>query len=133
MIKFRPHHFMCTLAFQGYGYSDDFIKNYKEIVGKIFDNPDIKIEIVGNLDSICGACPNKINIDKCNKQAKVLELDRKHMEVLEMQVGEILTWSEAAKKIKEKMSIEKFEYACKGCSWQQHGMCKSALLNHLAS
>lgn len=119
---------MCTLAFKGCGYSENFVKNYKEIVREIFDNPNIKIEVVSSLDSVCRACPNQTKLGKCNKQAKVLELDRKHMEILEIKIGEVLTWSEAVRKIRDNMSIEKFEYACKGCSWQSYGICRNTLM-----
>ncbi|WCR54229.1 MAG: hypothetical protein PG981_001251 [Wolbachia endosymbiont of Ctenocephalides orientis wCori] len=100
---------MCTLAFKGYDYSEIFVKNYKEIVGKIIDNPNIKIEVVSSLGSVYTVCPNQTELGKCNKQAKVLELDRKHMEILEIKIGEALTWSEAVRKIRDNMSIEKFE------------------------
>ncbi len=67
---------------------------------------------------------------KCTTQAKVLELDRRHMEILGIKIGEILTWSKAVKRIRKKMSLEKFDYACEECNWQPYGMCRSALLTH---
>ncbi len=121
---------MCTLAFQGYGYSQGFVENYKKIASKVISGPNTQIKVVDNLDSICSACPSQTKQGKCTKQAKVLELDRRHKEVLGIKIGEILTWSEAVKRIREKMSLEKFDYACKGCNWQPHGMCRSALLTH---
>ncbi|MCM1000941.1 MAG: DUF1284 domain-containing protein [Wolbachia endosymbiont of Melophagus ovinus] len=129
MIRFRPHHFMCTLAFRGYGYSQGFVKNYRKIANKVIANPNTQIKVIGNLDSICSACPNQTKKGECTTQAKVLELDRRHMEVLEIKIGETLTWNEAVKRIREKMSLEKFDYACEKCNWQPYGMCKSALLD----
>ncbi|MFV0989326.1 DUF1284 domain-containing protein, partial [Wolbachia endosymbiont of Nasonia giraulti] len=96
MIKFRPHHFMCTLAFRGYGYSQGFVENYRKIASEVVST---QIEVVGNLDSICSACPNQTKQGKCTEQAKVLELDRRHMEILGIKIGETLTWSEAVEKI----------------------------------
>ncbi len=61
MIRFRPHHFMCTLAFQGYGYSQSFVENYKKIASKVISDPNTKIEVVDNLDTICSVCPNQTN------------------------------------------------------------------------
>nr|WP_246168571.1 DUF1284 domain-containing protein [Wolbachia endosymbiont of Ctenocephalides felis wCfeT] len=115
------------MAFKGYGYSQDFVENYKKIASTIASDPSTQIEVIGSLDSICSACPNQTKQGKCSTQAKVLELDRRHMEVLEIKVGEVLTWNEATKKIRGEMSIEKFEYAYQGCSWQQYGICKNAL------
>ncbi|MDR2831346.1 MAG: DUF1284 domain-containing protein [Rickettsiales bacterium] len=119
---------MCTLAFQGYGYSQGFVKNYSKIANKVISDPNTRIKVVGNLDSICSACPNQTKQGECTTQAKVLELDRRHMEILGIKIRETLTWNEAVEKIREKISIEKFEYACQGCSWQPYGICKSALL-----
>ena len=31
MLSFRPHHFLCTLGFEGKGYSDAFTRNMAEI------------------------------------------------------------------------------------------------------
>ncbi|MDM8335712.1 DUF1284 domain-containing protein [Wolbachia pipientis] len=129
MIRFRPHHFMCTLAFQGYGYSQGFVKNYRKIANKVINDPNTRIKVVGNLDGICSACPNQTEQGKCTKQAKVLELDRRHMKVLGIKIGEILTWNEVVKKIRKKMSLKKFDYACKGCDWKQCGICMNALLD----
>ena len=44
---------MCTLAFQGYGYSQGFVENYKKIASKVISDPNTKIEVVDNLDTIC--------------------------------------------------------------------------------
>ncbi len=67
---------MCTLAFQGYGYSQSFVENYKKIASKVISDPNTKIEVVDNLDTICSVCPNQTKQGKCTTQAKVLELDR---------------------------------------------------------
>jgi hypothetical protein len=123
---------MCTLAFQGYGYSHGFVENYKKLASIVISDPNAQIEVADSLDSICSAYPNQTKKGKCTKQAKVLELDRRHKEVLGIKVGEILTWNEAViSRIREKMSLEKFDYACEGCNWQKYGMCRSALLNSL--
>ncbi|OCA06765.1 hypothetical protein wTpre_1110 [Wolbachia endosymbiont of Trichogramma pretiosum] len=121
---------MCTPAFQGYGYSRSFVENYKKIASKVISDPNTKIEVVDNLDNICSVCPNQTKQGKCTTQAKVLELDRRHMEILGIKIGEILTWSKAVKRIRKKMSLEKFDYACEECNWQPYGMCRSALLTH---
>jgi hypothetical protein len=62
---------MCTLAFQGYGYSHGFVENYKKIASKVISDPNAQIEVVDSLDSICSACPNQTKQGKCTKQAKV--------------------------------------------------------------
>lgn len=49
------------------------------------------------------------------------------MGVLEIKIGQILKWNEALQIIKEKRSLEKFEYACLECNWKPYGMCIDAL------
>jgi len=75
IIKFRPHHFLCTLGFQGHGYSLGFVKNYKKIVQRLISDENTLIEVVGNIDSICFACPNKVNGNLCTTQGKITKLD----------------------------------------------------------
>lgn len=53
---------MCALGLQGYGYSPNFVSNYKKIVTQ---TPSVSIQVVAGLDSICSACPNQ------TKQKKV--------------------------------------------------------------
>jgi len=118
IIKFRPHHFLCTLGFQGHGYSLGFVKNYKKIVQRLAFDENTLIEVVGNMDSICFACPNKINESLCTTQSKI---------TLGLKIGEILSWKEAKANIKKYMNIEKFEYSCDGCSWKEYGICQKAL------
>ena len=36
MLEFRPHHFLCTLGFEGKGYSDEFVRNYYRYADQAF-------------------------------------------------------------------------------------------------
>lgn len=58
-ITFRPHHFLCTLGFQGKGYSPSFVENYTRHVEALHDNEDVEIEVVEKGDTICSACPHQ--------------------------------------------------------------------------
>ncbi len=127
MLKFRAHHFMCTNGFQGIGYSSAFIKNYEKITNKLIKDPSTLIKVTNKLDDICGACPNQTKQKTCIEQNKISQLDQRHMEVLGICEGQVLSWNDALQIIKEKMSLEKFNYACAGCSWQSYGICENAL------
>jgi uncharacterized protein len=126
-IKFRPHHFMCTLGFRGKGYSADFVRNYKKIVQQLNNDDQTQIEVVEFMDSICAPCPNKIDEIICKSQDKISRLDAAHAAALSLKVGDVFTWSEAKERIKKHMSIEKFHIACQGCSWKEYGVCQKAL------
>mgnify|MGYP003549100712 CR=1 FL=1 len=52
-VRYRPHHFLCSLGFQGKGYSDGFTANMSAIVmGRLrADGGDeTVIEVMGALD-----------------------------------------------------------------------------------
>jgi hypothetical protein len=126
-IKFRPHHFMCTLGFRGKGYSLGFVRNYKKIAQQLNDNEETQIEVVQFMDSVCSACPNKIDEVVCKTQDKISKLDAAHASVLSLKEGDIFTWKQAKERIKKNMSIEKFHIACQGCSWKEYGVCQQSL------
>lgn len=126
IVKFRPHHFLCTLGFQGRGYSPEFIDNYKAIVEALQTNEELSIEVVPKEDSICGACPH-LEKGVCEQEEKIQALDVRHLTVLGLQVGDVLTWKQACALLKEKMTMEAFHQACSGCSWKSLGICEAAL------
>ena len=125
-ISFRPHHFLCTLGFQGMGYSPGFIQNYTNIVEALQENDELPIEVVAGLDSICAPCPHNGH-GVCKTEDKIQHLDTRHSQILEIMSGDVLTWKEAQERLKEKMSIPAFRTACEGCQWQAFGVCEAAL------
>ncbi|WP_461462616.1 DUF1284 domain-containing protein [Methanobrevibacter sp.] len=76
MIKLRGHHLLCIQGFQGYGYSDKFQENMKNIHKKIMSNEET-IQIVTSPDDICEFCPN-LNKGQCKdyiEDQKILKMD----------------------------------------------------------
>jgi hypothetical protein len=128
-LKFRPHHFLCTLGFSGKGYSPDFIRNYNKIVQVLRNDPEALIEVVQNGDDICEKCPNLLDDKQCVVQEKINSLDKAHLNALGINYGEILSWQSALNLIKEKMTIDNFHQACQGCEWKELGICQKALEN----
>jgi hypothetical protein len=126
-IKFRPHHFTCTLGFQGKGYSPTFIKNYAAICNELARSPDTLIEIVASSDDICQACPHIRKNTGCTDSTKVNQIDLRHIEVLGFKIGDTIKWSVARQLIKQKMTHLKFDYACDGCEWKDLGVCLEAI------
>ena len=126
-LQFRPHHFMCTLAFQGKGYSIPFVKNYQNIVKTLDADPNTSIEVISKLDAICKACPNQTEKQSCTKQAFIEKLDAAHAKTLDLKENQILTWNEAKEKIKKNMTLERFHVACEGCQWKAYGICEDSL------
>jgi hypothetical protein len=131
-IQFRPHHFLCTLCFQGKGYSPKFIRNYENIVKQLntSDGDELLIEVTEHTDSICAPCPHKREI-LCESQAKIERLDKAHAAALDIKAGDKLTWPQAKQRIAQQMTIEKFHQICEPCNWKSLGLCEGALTGFL--
>jgi hypothetical protein len=125
-LAFRPHHFLCTFGFQGKGYSPEFIENYKEVVKTLTLNENTSIQVVSQKDTICGPCPH-LRQAGCDKEKKIQELDKHHLQILGIKVSQTLTWHEAKERIKEHMTLRAFHQACRSCSWKSLGLCEQAL------
>jgi len=127
-FAFRPHHFLCSLGYEGLGYSPEFVENYDKIITRIRNDETTKLEVVSGLDAICKSCPSKeANINACVSEKKISELDHAHSKILGLRTGEILTWREAKNRIKHSFSIEDFHKACEPCEWKTLGICEKAL------
>jgi hypothetical protein len=129
-IEFRPHHFMCTLGFEGKGYSEDFVRNFGDIAARLRakdgSGDSLAITVVPGSDSICAPCPNRRGTG-CATEDKIHALDQGHAAVLGLRAGERLTWHEAKLRIAERMSFEDFDRVCAPCAWKPIGVCLAAL------
>lgn len=130
MLRFRPHHFLCTLGFQGHGYSEEFVRNYRELADSLRRDPEsgdhVRIEVVSSTDSICAPCPNRSG-SLCATEQKIRSLDDAHAAVLGISPGQVVSWGEAKRRIAERMTDEAFDRACAPCSWKSMGVCAAAL------
>lgn len=125
-IAFRPHHFLCTLGFEGKGYSPGFVKNYAKIAEALQENEELPIEVVEGMDSICAPCPHN-ETGRCVTEDKIQALDARHRHILEIVPGDILTWKEGKQRLRKRMTLKAFHQACKGCHWKPLGICEKAL------
>ena len=132
VIYLRPHHFLCTLSFQGKGYSEAFVQNYSSIVVQLNSNENTLIEVKKSLDNVCFPCPHKRNNNRCKYQKRVSNLDVKHLEILGFQYGQKFTWPEVKQHIKNRLTLADFHYACEGCSWKKLGICEDAISKFLS-
>jgi uncharacterized protein len=129
MIKFRPHHFLCALGFQGKGYSDAFIENFSRIMEHLngpYGDTHL-IEVVEEADSVCEPCPERRGT-LCTEQGKIARLDDEHRRVLDLKGGDRLSWGDAKERIASNIDIQTFEHICRECSWKDLGYCRTALI-----
>lgn len=128
-VRYRPHHFLCSLGFQGKGYSPDFTTNMTAIVmGRLrAEGGDATvIEVVGATDDICAPCPKRRGT-LCTNQPQIKVLDRAHASALKLAPHERLTWGEAQARIRANVPPGSLKTLCKGCEWEPYGMCEEAL------
>lgn len=128
-IRFRPHHFLCALGFQGKGYSDRFTANMDEIVNGRLRAPggdDLRIQVTGAADDICAPCPKRIG-RACTTESRIRVLDRAHAAALRLAPREILTWGEAKARILAHVPPGSLKHLCRGCQWEPLGLCEAAL------
>lgn len=128
-VRYRPHHFLCSLGFQGKGYSESFTANMTAIVmGRLraTNGDDTVIEVVGATDDICAPCPKRRG-RLCSNQDKIKTLDRAHAAALHLAPHERLTWGAAKERIRANVPPGSLKVLCAGCEWEPYGMCEDAL------
>ncbi|MDD9716616.1 DUF1284 domain-containing protein [Dinoroseobacter sp. PD6] len=128
MIRFRPHHFLCALGFEGKGYSDRFTANMHEIVVTRLRAPGgdaTEISVTAHTDAICAPCPKRRG-RLCVDQGKIARLDRAHGTALDLAAGEVITWGQAQDRM-ARLVPDDLDRICAGCRWLEMGMCKAAL------
>lgn len=129
MLRFRPHHFLCALGYQGKGYSIQFTANMDAIVLGQLRNPeqaDTLIEVIGISDDICAPCPHRRG-EACDEQSKIAALDRRHAGHLDLHEGEVVSWHTLRERIKQRVKPADLDALCMGCAWLEAGMCKQAV------
>jgi len=119
---------MCTLGFQGKGYSVSFIKNYQKIFDTLKEDPNTPIQVTTKLDDICRVCPHQRPEEQCEKQTLIEKLDNAYQTLLGLEEGQVLGWQTAKKLIQSRVSVDQFHESCEGCGWKDYGVCEAALL-----
>jgi hypothetical protein len=116
MLNLRGHHLICLNFFKGEGYDEVFIKNLKEILGKMEKE---NIKVVEGFDDICKSCPY-LKDGKCQyeegAEEKIREQDKVALELLKIKEGEIVKWEEIKNKLLEVFS-QWYERYCYDCDW----------------
>lgn len=134
-ITFRPHHFLCSLGYQGKGYDDAFTANMDRVVADGFHQEggdETLITVTREADVICGPCPHRRG-QGCASQEKIDGLDARHAARLNLVDGETLSWAEAKMRIAAKVKSGDLSDLCKGCQWLELGLCEDALAKLIKS
>lgn len=128
-VRFRPHHFLCALGYEGRGYSPAFTANMTAIVLGLLRAPGgeaVVIEVTGGFDDLCAPCPKNLG-QACETQAKIDRLDGAHAAALGLKPGDQLSWGEAQARIRAAVPPGSLKTLCAGCQWAPLGLCEAAL------
>lgn len=128
-IRFRPHHFLCSVGFAGRGYSKRFASNMRQIVdGRLrsVGGDQVALQVVATADAICAPCPHRRG-EGCTRQRRIDGLDQRHAQALELRAGDVLTWGEARRRIATLVKPNDLDRLCAGCQWLPLGLCKKAV------
>lgn len=124
MKKFRVHHILCTVLYQGEGYSGVFCDNMTQKVHELKDNLDGALILVTDPDMICARCPNRTPDDTC--------LDEKnHVKIKDLELLKLFGWEENKSysyyelllDAAGKMDAKEFTRSCGKCRWYKEGLC----------
>jgi len=121
-FKFRPHHLLCCLCFRGKGYNETFVENFKTIHQQLNTNPNTKITIVQGCDDICAKCPERKGA-LCRQEDKVSAIDKAYLKILQLNVGQTMTFKCLEDKTKKLITLNNFQKACGKCSWYSLNIC----------
>jgi len=117
-IKLRGHHLICLQFFTGEGYSAGYVSNLRDVLKRAETGEEI--EVCSGTDDICTPCPHREG-DSCiysrDAETEIKEMDRKAIELLELEVPMKVTWLAIKKKIPEVLYEWSLSY-CKKCNWR---------------
>ena len=119
---------MCFHAFSGKGYDERFIKNMTDIRELLLSNPDVQLEIIAELDSVCQACPH-LRDTGCSKgddqfeELKIKEMDRKVLSLSGLREGETVKARDAFDAVEKAITPAILTKLCTNCEWLHNGNC----------
>lgn len=117
-MHIRAHHLLCIQGFQGYGYSDVFVKHMAAVIAQLHMDPEITI--IDALDDICAACPNNDG-EQCAKYGdSVVRMDHTVMEMIYIKPGTVMGARDAIELTRARFdTMEDVDRVCGTCQWRE--------------
>jgi hypothetical protein len=91
---------------------------------------EVVVRISSEADTLCAPCPHRRGLG-CEYQGKIVDLDRRHAEALDLEAGQILTWGDCLDRVVDRVTPPDLDVICAGCRWLDLGLCKQGLANLL--
>ena len=116
-LELRGHHFLCTLHYQGAGYSTGFTDNMTAVCQGIVARGTSTVRVAAMADPICTACPSlQADGQSCEFQDSVMRRDRAVLDRMGWAPGQVLSMEEAHLAVLARRD-ELMADACTGCEW----------------
>lgn len=124
VIRLRGHHLLCLFGFKGLGYDDDFIAGMAAVVRRL-RQPGARVEIVAGPDDICAACPHA-GRERCQRR-EAHPRDAATLAALGLPIGYLDDAATLFADITARITPERLDILCAGCSWQALGLCAEGI------
>ncbi len=125
VLPLRVHHLLCSVLYEGAGYSAQFTGHMNGIVSAL-KNRHTKLRLVTGSDSICARCPNRTGEGGCaldDAHKSVGGLDGLILERTGLKAGKVYTAEEAFMQAAGRMDESAFQQCCADCRWYLAGFC----------
>ena len=122
VIDLRAHHLLCSVLFEGKGYSETFTANMTAIVDALLEKQNL-VKLRTSRDVICNDCPNLKSDGGCMLDDKIPDLDKTVLDFFDIPVSSEISSVEVFQKISKKITPEFFAYCCDECRWKKMGIC----------
>ena len=114
MKKLRPHHGLCTLFFEGKGYSEPFVRHMETVLREA--STGARFCLTTEADEICAHCPNRRG-NQCNSP-KALDYDRQVLRRIGLSEGDTVTLPDLQHLVEKRiLRPGQLEAVCGGCHW----------------
>lgn len=117
LLTLRGHHFLCSLHYQGAGYSAAFTDNFTALMQQVQTGAVTRVRVAPMADAICQACPSlQSDQQSCEFQASVMRRDRALLDAMDWQPGQEFDLEEAHLAVLARREALMAE-VCPGCEW----------------
>lgn len=124
----RPHHGLCTLFFEGKGYSKAFTDRMWKIIYEAEQGSELRL--VCRADGICEVCPNRRGVRCAGGNALVY--DEKVLSLTGLREGMTVTLGQLQQAVQEKiLQPGKWEEVCGDCQWAE--ICRRKAAENIQS
>jgi hypothetical protein len=130
-LALRGHHFLCTLHFQGAGYSTGFTGNMTALCAGIAERGTTTVEVAAMADPICSACPSlQPDGQSCATQDSVMRRDSALLDAMGWAPGQVKSLEAPYWAVLDSRD-ELIADLCTGCEWLPR--CREKGPNGIAS